>query len=63
MFYLMPIQNEARVVKPSAISVLRQGIQQAKARRAPKAMIDRLEEELVAEGLISLFGLQKQASN
>ena len=52
MYYLMPIRREARVLKPTAVNVLREGIEQAKAAHAPYAMIRRLEEKLVTEGLI-----------
>jgi len=63
MYYLMPLKNEVRVIKPSAVAVLREGIELAKARNAPLSMIRRLERELVSEGLIDLFEMQNQPHN
>jgi len=62
-YYLMPLKNEALVVKPSAVNVLRVGIEQAKAAKAPREMIDTLENELVAVGLSDLFQMQNQPQN
>ena len=63
MTILMPIRREPRVLKPTAVNVLRAGIEQAKAAHTPYAMIRRLEEKLVTEGLIDLFEMQNQPHN
>jgi len=63
MYYLMPLKNERPVVKPTAVNVLREGIEQAKAAFAPREMIDNLEDELVAVGLADLFQMQNQPHN
>lgn len=63
MYYLMPLKNERPILKPTAVNVLREGIEQAKALHAPYAMIRRLEEKLVTEGLIDLFQMQNQPHN
>ena len=59
----MPLKSEPRVIKPTAVNVLREGIEQAKAAKAPHAMIRRLEEKLIEEGLIDLFQMQNQPYN
>lgn len=63
MINLMPSENEVRVIKPSPVTVLRDGIEQAIAANAPRSMIRTLEEKLVAEGLIDLFQMQNQPYN
>ena len=64
MYYLiMPLKTQVRVVKPTAVNVLREGIEQAKAAHAPREMINNLEDELVAAGLFDLFQMQNQPQN
>ena len=59
----MPLKNERPVLKPTAVNVLRTGIEQAKALNAPGDVIKNLEEELVTVGLIDLFQMQNQPHN
>ena len=63
MINLMTSESVRRVLKPTAVNVLREGIEQAKALHAPYAMIRRLEEKLVTAGLIDLFQMQNQPHN
>ena len=59
----MPSESKLPVIKPTAVNVLREGIEQAKAAKAPLEMIRCLEQELVTEGLIDLFQMQNQPYN
>ena len=58
MYYIkMPI------LKRTPVSVILDGIEQAKTARAPREMINNLEAELVEQGVLDLLRNQNQKQN